>query len=72
MDHDTAASQRPDRELARARTKWAEDRTVLANERTFSGWARTGLTSLAVALGFRCKPTFTLRITEDGVRFLGH
>lgn len=40
-------------ELARERTAWAEDRTILANERTVSAWNRTGLTSLAVALGFQ-------------------
>ncbi|MBM9593268.1 YidH family protein [Roseitranquillus sediminis] len=38
-------------EWAEARTDWAEDRTVLANERTFAGWMRTGLASVAVALG---------------------
>lgn len=40
-------------ELAEARTKWAEDRTIMANERTFSGWMSTGLASLGVGLGFR-------------------
>ena len=29
-------------ELAESRTDFAEDRTVLANERTFAGWLRTG------------------------------
>ncbi|MCV0397772.1 MAG: DUF202 domain-containing protein [Rhizobiaceae bacterium] len=44
----------PDRDgLAEDRTKWAEDRTILANERTFASWARTGLASLGVALGFQ-------------------
>ena len=38
---------------ARARTEWAEDRTVLANERTFAGWMRTGMAALAVAIGMR-------------------
>ena len=40
-------------ELAENRTDWAEDRTILANERTFAGWMRTGMASLAVAIGLR-------------------
>ncbi len=40
-------------ELAEDRTDWAEDRTLLANERTFAGWMRTGMASVAVALGLR-------------------
>ncbi|WP_108783564.1 YidH family protein [Pontivivens insulae] len=38
-------------ELAKDRTDWAEDRTVMANERTFAGWMRTGMSSLAIAIG---------------------
>jgi len=38
---------------AEARTDWAEDRTMLANERTFAGWMRTGMASVAVAIGLR-------------------
>lgn len=33
------------------RTDYAEDRTVLANERTFAGWMRTSMAAVAVALG---------------------
>lgn len=40
-------------ELADARTAWAEDRTVLANERTFAGWMRTGMACVALALGLK-------------------
>jgi putative membrane protein len=40
-------------ELAEDRTNWAEDRTILANERTFAGWMRTGMASLAVAIGLK-------------------
>ncbi|UWR22826.1 DUF202 domain-containing protein [Sulfitobacter sp. S190] len=40
-------------DLAQDRTDWAEDRTVLANERTFAGWMRTGMASLAVAVGLK-------------------
>lgn len=41
------------RELASDRTDLAEDRTLLANERTYASWMRTGMASIAVALGFR-------------------
>ncbi|MFD2738213.1 DUF202 domain-containing protein [Sulfitobacter aestuarii] len=40
-------------DLAENRTDWAEDRTILANERTFAGWMRTGMASLAVAIGLK-------------------
>lgn len=40
-------------DLAEDRTDWAEDRTIQANERTFAGWMRTGMASLALALGMR-------------------
>lgn len=30
----------------------AEDRTILANERTFAGWMRTALACVAIGLGF--------------------
>lgn len=40
-------------EWAENRTDWAEDRTNLANERTFAGWMRTGMASVAVAIGLK-------------------
>ena len=39
--------------LAEDRTDLAEDRTLMANERTFTGWMRTGLACLGLALGFQ-------------------
>lgn len=39
-------------DLAAERTGWAEDRTLLANERTFAGWLRTGLASVGIGIGF--------------------
>ena len=30
----------------------AEDRTVMANERTFAGWFRTGFAAVGIGLGF--------------------
>lgn len=34
------------------RTDLAEDRTLLANERTFAGWMRTSLACIAISVGF--------------------
>ena len=48
-DEDDPSSSR---ELAAERTDWAEDRTLLANERTFAGWMRTGLAAVGVGVGF--------------------
>lgn len=47
----------PDRDFdvtsaARRRTDWAEDRTVLSNERTFGSWLRTAFGAIGIALGF--------------------
>ncbi|HWH18737.1 MAG TPA: DUF202 domain-containing protein [Allosphingosinicella sp.] len=39
--------------LAEERTDLAQDRTLLANERTYAGWLRTGMASIAIALGFQ-------------------
>lgn len=51
---DTDLSDDPgSNELADTRTAWAEDRTVLANERTFAGWMRTGMACIALALGLK-------------------
>ena len=54
------------RELAAERTDWAEDRTLLANERTFAGWMRTGLAAVGVGVGFhalfgRLEPPYLAR-----------
>lgn len=38
--------------FARLRTDYAEDRTVLANERTFAGWLRTGFGGIGIGLAF--------------------
>ena len=51
---DTNLSKDPSsEELADTRTAWAEDRTMLANERTFAGWMRTGMACIALALGLK-------------------
>ncbi|MFC0677820.1 YidH family protein [Lysobacter korlensis] len=48
-----ASKDESSQELASDRTDLAEDRTLLANERTYASWMRTGMASIAVALGFR-------------------
>lgn len=54
-------------ELAEERTDWAADRTILANERTFAGWMRTGMASVALAVGLRAvfsafEPTWVAKL----------
>ncbi len=43
----------PKNKMAQDRTDWAEDRTLLAAERTFAGWIRTGLTCVVVAIALQ-------------------
>lgn len=38
--------------LARVRTDLSEDRTVLANERTFASWVRTGFAGIGIGIAF--------------------
>ena len=40
-------------ESAESRLDFAEDRTVLAHERSFASWVRTGLAAIGIGLGFR-------------------
>ena len=35
------------------RTRWSEDRTLMANERTFNSWMGTGLGCVGVAIGMK-------------------
>lgn len=51
--NDGGGHKRDKRAEADERTGLAEDRTLLANERTYASWMRTGMASVAVALGFR-------------------
>lgn len=39
-------------QLAAQRTDLSEDRTVLANERTFASWLRTGYAGIGIGLAF--------------------
>ncbi len=46
-------SKDPDRsELAVERTKYAEDRNIMAMERTFAGWIRTAFAAIGIGVGF--------------------
>ena len=59
-----------------AKTELAEDRTVLANERTFAGWMRTGLAAIAVGVGFGAlfrsmEPTWVPRLIATAFLLLG-
>lgn len=40
-------------ELARERTDLAEDRNIMAMERTFAGWIRTAFAAIGIGLAFR-------------------
>ncbi|MFY0645348.1 YidH family protein [Sulfitobacter geojensis] len=60
MTDTTDAQKSETQQLADTRTGWAEDRTVLANERTFAAWMRTGMASVALALGLKA----VFRVTD--------
>ena len=58
-------------ELAHVRTDFAEDRTVLANERTFAGWLRTGYAGIGIGLAFnalfaRLEPPWVAKLIATG------
>lgn len=40
-------------EKAEVRTDWAEDRTIMANERTFNSWMGLGLGAVGVAIALK-------------------
>jgi putative membrane protein len=56
------------------RTDLAEDRTILANERTFASWLRTGFAGIGIGLAFnalfvRLEPSWVPRLIATA--FLG-
>jgi putative membrane protein len=58
-----------------SRTDLAEDRTILANERTFAGWMRTSLACVAIGVGFhavfaRMTPPWLPRAIASGFLLL--
>ena len=65
----------PKEENDASRTELAEDRTILANERTFAGWMRTSLACVALGVGFhalfqKIQPTWIPRAIATGFLFL--
>jgi putative membrane protein len=59
---------------AQKRTDWAEDRTIMASERTFSSWMGTGLGAIGVAIGLKAvfgdfDPTWAAKLVAS--LFLG-
>ena len=59
---------------AKARTNWAEDRTIMANERTFSAWMGMGLGAVGIAIGLKAvfgatDPTWVAKLVAS--MFLG-
>ena len=54
----------------------AEDRTILANERTFASWFRTGFAAVGIGLGFqalfvRMEPSWVPRVIATLFLLLG-
>jgi putative membrane protein len=54
---------------SKTRTNWAEDRTILANERAFSSWMGMGLASVGIAIGFKAvfgaaEPTWPAKLVS--------
>ncbi|MDQ2094032.1 YidH family protein [Rhodalgimonas zhirmunskyi] len=69
MSHDPADHDSD--ENAEKRTNWAEDRTLLAAERTFAAWLRTGLASVGIAIGLQAiysavEPTWIAKAVATG------
>lgn len=61
-------------EEAKTRTRWAEDRTILANERTFSSWMGMGLGAVGISIGLKAvfgatDPTWIAKLVAS--MFLG-
>ncbi|WP_338550133.1 YidH family protein [Roseovarius phycicola] len=57
-------------EKAKVRTEWAADRTIMANERTFSAWMGTGLGAVGVAIGLKAvfgafEPTWAAKMVAS-------
>lgn len=49
-----AMSENPDNnDLAEQRTHFAEDRNIMAMERTFAGWIRTAFAAIGIGVAFR-------------------
>ncbi len=63
-------------ELAKERTDLAEDRNIMAMERTFAGWMRTSFAAIGIGLGFRAlfgefDPPWLARVIATGFILMG-
>ncbi|HEY8593009.1 MAG TPA: DUF202 domain-containing protein [Sphingomicrobium sp.] len=63
-------------DTAHIKTDLAEDRTVLANERTFASWLRTGFAALGIGLAFnalfgRVEPPWVPRLIATTFLIIG-
>ena len=59
-----------DDKMAKDRTEWAEDRTILANERTFSSWMGMGFGAVGIAIGLKAvfgatEPTWVAKLVAS-------
>jgi len=59
-----------DQNDSKQRTLWSEDRTLMANERTFSSWMGTGLGSIGVAIAMKAvfgafEPTWAAKLVAS-------
>ena len=57
-------------EKSEQRTRWSEDRTLMANERTYSSWMGTGLGAIGVAIGMKAvfgafEPTWAAKLVAS-------
>ncbi|WP_299286386.1 DUF202 domain-containing protein [uncultured Tateyamaria sp.] len=55
---------------AKTRTRWAEDRTLLAIERTFASWIGTGLGGVGIAIALKAvfgatDPTWVAKVVAS-------
>ncbi|UYV37550.1 DUF202 domain-containing protein [Rhodobacteraceae bacterium D3-12] len=53
LSHMADTSQMDSDEKSEVRTEWSEDRTIMANERTFASWAGAGMGAIGVAIGLQ-------------------
>ena len=55
-------------EWAELRTDLAEDRNIMALERTFAGWMRTAFAAIGIGLGFKACLLYTSPSPRDRTR----
>lgn len=68
--HENSDAKGPPKDNSQRRTEWAEDRTILANERTFSSWMGFGLGAVGIAIGMKAvfgdfEPTWAAKLVAS-------